>query len=38
MRPAMGLNQARPVDLLDSAEGVEAVRDFLVRLEGGVYA
>jgi putative toxin-antitoxin system antitoxin component (TIGR02293 family) len=37
VRPAMGLNQQRPVDLLTTPEGVETVMTFLVRLEYGVY-
>ena len=36
-RPAMGLNQHRPIDLLATPAGVELVEDFLVRIEGGVY-
>ena len=37
-RPAIGLNQHRPIDLLATPAGVELVEDFLVRLEHGVYA
>ena len=37
-RPAMGLNQRKPIDLLATPAGVELVEDFLVRLEYGVYA
>ena len=37
-RPATGLNQRRPIDLLASPAGVALVEDFLVRLEYGVYA
>lgn len=37
-RPAMGLNQRRPIDLLATPAGVELVEDFLERLEYGVYA
>lgn len=37
-RPATGLNQQRPIDLLDTPAGVEIVEDFLERLEYGVYA
>jgi putative toxin-antitoxin system antitoxin component (TIGR02293 family) len=33
----MGLSGQRPVDLLRSAEGAQMVRDFLMRLEYGVY-
>lgn len=36
-RPAIGLNQRRPIDLLATAAGVEMVEDFLTRLEYGVY-
>jgi putative toxin-antitoxin system antitoxin component (TIGR02293 family) len=36
--PAMGLNQQRPVDLLQTAQGAELVNDFLIRLEYGVYS
>lgn len=37
-RPATGLNQRRPIDLLATPAGVELVEDFLQRLEYGVYA
>lgn len=37
-RPAMGLNQRKPLDLLSTAAGVEAVEEHLGRLEYGVYA
>ncbi len=37
-RPAMGLDQRRPIDLLTTPAGVEMVEDFLTRLEYGVYA
>ena len=37
-RPAMGLNQRKPIDLLATPAGVELVEDFLIRLEYGVYA
>jgi putative toxin-antitoxin system antitoxin component (TIGR02293 family) len=37
-RPATGLNQRKPIDLLATPAGVELVEDFLVRLEYGVYA
>jgi putative toxin-antitoxin system antitoxin component (TIGR02293 family) len=37
-RPATGLNQRKPIDLLATPAGVELVEDFLVRLERGVYA
>lgn len=36
-RPAIGLNQNRPIDLLATAAGVELVEDHLRRLEYGVY-
>ncbi len=36
-RPALGLNQHRPIDLLATTAGVELVEDFLRRLEYGVY-
>ena len=36
-RPAVGLNQRRPIDLLATPAGVEIVEDFLQRLEYGVY-
>jgi putative toxin-antitoxin system antitoxin component (TIGR02293 family) len=36
-RPAMGLNQRRPIDLLATPAGVELVEDFLERLDYGVY-
>jgi putative toxin-antitoxin system antitoxin component (TIGR02293 family) len=37
-RPAMGLDQRKPIDPLTTPAGVELVEDFLVRLEYGVYA
>lgn len=36
-KPARGLDGARPVDMLASAEGVKLLEEFLVRLEYGVY-
>ena len=36
-RPAIGLDQRRPIDLLETPAGVELVEDFLIRLEFGVY-
>lgn len=36
-RPAIGLDQRRPIDLLATPAGVEMVEDFLLRLEYGVY-
>ena len=37
-RPAIGLENRRPVDLLASAAGAEAVEDYLTRMEYGVHA
>jgi putative toxin-antitoxin system antitoxin component (TIGR02293 family) len=37
-RPAIGLNQHKPLDLLATPAGVELVEDFLIRVEHGVYA
>ncbi|WP_158668997.1 type II RES/Xre toxin-antitoxin system antitoxin [Bradyrhizobium guangdongense] len=37
-RPAIGLDQRKPIDLLATPAGVELVEDFLTRLEYGVYA
>jgi putative toxin-antitoxin system antitoxin component (TIGR02293 family) len=37
-RPAVGLNQQRPIDLLTTAAGVELVESFLTRLDYGVYS
>jgi putative toxin-antitoxin system antitoxin component (TIGR02293 family) len=36
-RPAIGLNQRRPIDLLATPAGVEMVESFLERLDYGVY-
>lgn len=36
-RPAIGLNQQRPIDLLSTPAGVELVEDYLGRLSHGVY-
>ena len=36
-KPAIGLNQRRPIDLLSTPAGIELVEDFLERLEYGVY-
>jgi putative toxin-antitoxin system antitoxin component (TIGR02293 family) len=36
-RPAIGLNQRRPIDLMETAEGREAVATYLVRIYFGVY-
>ncbi|MFC3204780.1 type II RES/Xre toxin-antitoxin system antitoxin [Aquamicrobium soli] len=37
-RPAIGLDQRRPIDLLSTPAGIELVEDYLERLEYGVYA
>ncbi|MDQ2803328.1 MAG: DUF2384 domain-containing protein, partial [Pseudomonadota bacterium] len=37
-RPAIGLDQRCPIDLLATPAGVEIVEDFLERIEYGVYA
>lgn len=37
-RPAMGLNQNRPIDLLSTPAGVEIVETHLERIKYGVYA
>ena len=37
-RPAIGLNQHRPIDLLSTPAGVELVEEHLSRLEYGFYA
>ncbi len=37
-RPAIGLNQFKPIGLLATPVGVELVEDFLFRLEHGAYA
>lgn len=36
--PAIALDGKRPLDLLTSAPGIEAVKDLLIRMEYGVYA
>lgn len=36
--PAIGLDQRRPIDLMATAVGTEAVEDYLTRIEYGVYA
>ncbi|MDE4063639.1 antitoxin Xre/MbcA/ParS toxin-binding domain-containing protein [Phaeobacter gallaeciensis] len=33
----MGLDNRRPIDLLATAAGAEAVADYLTRMEYGVY-
>jgi len=37
-KPALALDGERPIDLLTSAPGIEAVKDLLTRIEYGVYA
>ena len=37
-RPALGLDRRRPIDLLCTAAGVDAVEDYLTRIDYGVYA
>lgn len=37
-RPALALDNARPVDLLESPQGVDLVMALLTRLEYGVYS
>ena len=37
-RPAIGLDQRRPIDLLATPAGVEMVEELLTRLEYGVYS
>ncbi len=37
-KPALALEGERPIDLLTSAPGIEAVKDLLTRIEYGVYA
>ena len=36
-RPAMALDQRRPIDLLETAAGVKLVKDHLTRMGYGVY-
>ena len=36
-RPAIGLDQHRPVDFLDTPEGTQVVAEFLERVKYGVY-
>jgi putative toxin-antitoxin system antitoxin component (TIGR02293 family) len=36
-RPAIGLDQRKPLDLMATTAGVEAVEDYLTRIEFGVY-
>jgi putative toxin-antitoxin system antitoxin component (TIGR02293 family) len=37
-RPAIGLDQRRPIDLLATPAGAKIVKDFLTRMKFGVYA
>ncbi|HEX8469352.1 MAG TPA: antitoxin Xre/MbcA/ParS toxin-binding domain-containing protein [Allosphingosinicella sp.] len=37
-RPAIGLNQNRPIELLSTTAGTEVVEQYLERMEYGVYA
>jgi putative toxin-antitoxin system antitoxin component (TIGR02293 family) len=37
VKPAMGLDGMRPIDLLRTSQGAELVNEFLERLEYGVY-
>ncbi len=37
-RPALALEQRRPIDLLSTPAGVETLEEHLTRLEYGVYA
>lgn len=37
-KPAIGLEQRRPIDLLSTAAGVEMVETYLTQIEYGVYA
>ena len=36
--PATGLDQRKPIDLLQSSEGTELVKTLLTRMDFGVYA
>lgn len=38
IKPAVALDRVRPIDLLTSAPGIEAVKDLLTRIEHGVYS
>jgi len=38
LRPAMGLNERRPIDLLATTAGTELVQTYLDRMDYGVYA
>jgi putative toxin-antitoxin system antitoxin component (TIGR02293 family) len=37
-QPAIGLDQRRPIDLLQSSEGTELVKTLLTRMDYGVYS
>ncbi|SDR49089.1 antitoxin Xre/MbcA/ParS toxin-binding domain-containing protein [Pseudovibrio sp. Tun.PSC04-5.I4] len=37
-RPALGLSNRKPLDLLATSAGVEAVEEYLTRIEYGVYS
>ena len=37
-RPAIGLDQRRPIDLLATPAGIELIEQYLTRLAYGVYA
>ena len=36
-QPALALDGRRPLDMLTTADGIEAVKDLLTRMEFGVY-
>ena len=36
-QPALALDGKRPIDLLSTAAGIQAVKDLLTRMEFGVY-
>ncbi|MDI1240027.1 MAG: MbcA/ParS/Xre antitoxin family protein [Polaromonas sp.] len=38
MTPAMGLDQRRPVDLMQTIDGIAQVTQLLLRMRYGVYA
>ena len=38
LKPALALDQRRPIDLLQSSEGTELVKTLLTRMDYGVYA
>lgn len=35
--PALGLDGAKPIDLLNSARGIEEVKTLIIRMDYGVY-